>query len=71
MLILRLERIDGEYVLRIPKHDIATLDLRDGQLLAVSVEPIDDFNTIGVETTDRPAESWKLNEPGLKYDEGR
>ena len=33
MLMIRLERIDGEYVLRIPTHAVAQHDLRDGQLL--------------------------------------
>ena len=67
MLMSRLERIDGEYFLRISKHDIVQHDLREGQLLAVLVEPLDDVDTIGFEATDRPAESWKLNEQGNRY----
>ena len=71
MLMARLERIDGEYVLRIPKHDIVHHDLHEGQLLAIVVEPLDEFGTISVEATERPQETWKLNEPGQRYEPGR
>lgn len=68
MLMARLERIDGEYVLRIPKHEVLQHDLHEGQLLAVAVERLNDFASIEVETTDRPAESWKLNEAAQRYE---
>ena len=68
MLLLTLERINGDYILRIPKHDVVQHDLHEGQVLAVLFEPLDDFGTIGVETTDRCVESWKLNEPGQRYE---
>lgn len=70
MLMARLERIDGEYVLRIPKHEVVQHDLREGQILAVIVESLDNFGTIGVEAPEHPAEIWKLNEPRQRYEPG-
>lgn len=68
MLMARLERIDGEYILRIPKHDVVQHDLHEGQLLAVLAEPLEAFGAISVEATERPAESWKLNEAASPYE---
>lgn len=71
MLVSRLERLDGEYFLRISKHDIVQHDLHEGQLLAVLVEPLNALDTIGFEGTDRPAENWKLNEQDHPYEPNR
>ncbi len=67
MLLLKLERVDGEYILRIPKDQVVNHDLREGQLLAVVVEPVSDFGTIAVDESEQTTESWKLNETGSEY----
>jgi len=69
VLLLTLERVDGEYILRLSKEQVFQHDLREGQLLAVSVEPISDFDTIAVDESERTTESWKLNEERPSYDE--
>jgi hypothetical protein len=71
MLLLRLERINDEYILRIPKSEIVQHDLHEGQILAVVVEAFDEFGAIGAETTEHRDESWKLNESGELYDASR
>jgi len=68
MLLVRLERVDGEYVLRIPRHEIVQHDLREGQLLAVIVEPLADFGGIEGNPTKRGVENWKLNEVDEHYE---
>lgn len=68
MLMARLECIDGEYILRVSKQDVFHYDLHEGQLLAVVVAPLDTLAMIGAEESERPAESWKLNESGQRYD---
>jgi hypothetical protein len=67
MLLLKLERVDGEYVLKIPKEQVLRHDLREGQLLAVAVEPVSDFETMAVDENEPVTESWKLNETRSKY----
>jgi hypothetical protein len=67
MLLLKLERVDGEYILRIPKEQVVNHDLREGQLLAVVVEAVSDFGTIAVDESEQTTESWKLNEERPSY----
>ena len=67
MLMARLERIDGEYILRIPRHEVVQHDLREGQLLAVALQPIDEFDIVGQTDSNRPADTWKLNENTQPY----
>ena len=71
MLLIRLERVDGEYVLRIPKSEVVQHDLHEGQILAVVIESLDELGTIGVDATKRQVESWKLNESGEPYNPSR
>lgn len=71
MLMIRLERIDGEYILRVPTHAVALHDLREGQLLSVVLEPLDEFGVVEPDESERQAESWKLNETNQRYETGR
>lgn len=68
MLLLRLERVNDEYILRIPKAEIVQHDLHEGQILAVAVEPLDELGTIGSGVSEDREESWKLNEEGQRYE---
>ena len=67
MLLAKLERQNGEYVLRIPKHEVVQHDLHEGQILAVIIEPLDEFASVDAEQSERRAESWKLNEAKQAY----
>ena len=67
MLIARLERIEDEYYLRVPRSTVAQLDIRDGQFVAVSIEPLDELASIDGDEAEKRVEGWKLNEPGSTY----
>jgi hypothetical protein len=67
MLLAQLERQDDEYVLRIPRHEVVQHDLREGQILGVVIEPLEDFGAFEVDSSERQAESWKLNEVKQQY----
>lgn len=68
MLIVRLERVNGEYLLRIPKDEVIEHDLHEGQLLAVVLESLQDFGTVDASLSEEPEPAWKLNESRRSYD---
>lgn len=62
MFVTRLERIDGEYLVRLPRDVVVNRDLHEGQLVSVVIEPLDDYVSADPANDNVAEASWKLNE---------
>lgn len=70
MLLARIEKLGDDYIIRIPRDEIAQRDLRDGQVVNVMLEQFVELQRLEAEPVERPYDNWKLNEPPEHYRPG-
>lgn len=63
----RLRKVGNSFVVTIPKDEIERLNLREGQLLSVSIEPLEILPTMGPEVRAAFEETWARNEAAFRY----
>ncbi len=67
MFVTRLERIEGEYVVVVPHDVIVQGDLREGQVVSVMIEALDEYGKVDGEQSEPASSRWKLNEEESTY----
>lgn len=66
MIYQKLRKVGNSYVVTIPKEEIERQALKEGQLLAIQVQPV-----LSGEMRDLAEESWQANKEGYRYLAGR
>lgn len=67
MIWQKLRKVGNSYVVTIPKEEIERQDLKEGQMLAIEVQPVE------IRPVPSPAlrlafeESWRRNEAAYRY----
>jgi hypothetical protein len=67
MIHRRIKRVDGDYVVTIPKDEIERRGLHDGQLVGVVLLPVEDHSDLSLrieeilnESFDKDAEAYRI-----------
>lgn len=63
----RLRKVGNSFVVTIPKDEVERLNLREGQLLAIAVEPLEIIPSMGPDVRTAFEESWARNEAAFRY----
>ena len=71
MIQQKLRRVGNSYVVTIPKEEVERRGLREGQLLAVEVQPLEIRPMLPPDVRRAFEASWRRNEPGYRYLAGR
>jgi putative addiction module antidote len=71
MIYQKLRKVGNSYVVTIPKEEVERRNIKEGQLLAVHVQPAEVRPVLSDEVRQTFEESWKDNEGGYRYLEGR
>lgn len=71
MIYQKLRKVGNSYVVTIPKEEVENRGLREGQLLAVHVQPAEIRPVLSKELREILGESWDENEDGYRYLAGR
>jgi len=66
MIQQKLRRQGNSLVITIPKEEIERLNLREGQMLLVDVQPLELRPVLSPELREVFEESWKQNEAGYR-----
>ena len=67
MIWQKLRKVGNSYVVTIPKEEVERQKLREGQLLAVEVQPAEIRPVPSPALREAFEESWKRNEAGYRY----
>ncbi len=67
MIQQQLRKVGNSYVVTIPKEEVERRGLREGQLLAVEIHPLEVRPVLTPELRDAFEASWAHNEAGLRY----
>jgi antitoxin component of MazEF toxin-antitoxin module len=71
MIYQKLRRVGNSYVVTIPKEEVESRGLTEGQLLAVHVQPAETRPALSDDLRAILEESWRDNEDGYRYLAGR
>jgi len=71
MIYQKLRKVGHSYVVTIPKEEVENRNLKEGQLLAVHVQPAEARPMLSDELRKILEESWNDNEDGYRYLAGR
>jgi putative addiction module antidote len=63
----RLRKVGNSFVVTIPKDEVARLNLREGQLLDITVEPLETVPAMDPDVRTAFEESWTRNEAAFRY----
>jgi antitoxin component of MazEF toxin-antitoxin module len=63
----KLSKVGDSYVVTIPKEEVERLNLHEGQLLAIEIQPAEIDSVISTDVGMEFEESWQRNEPGYRY----
>jgi putative addiction module antidote len=63
----KLRKVGNSYVVTIPKDEVERRGLREGQLLAIEVEPVEVVPMMSPEVLKAFNESWSRNEEAYRY----
>jgi antitoxin component of MazEF toxin-antitoxin module len=67
MIQQQLRKAGNSYVVTIPKEEVERRGLREGQLLAIEITPLETRPVLSPELQEAIEESWKQNEAGYRY----
>lgn len=71
MIQQKLRKVGNSYVVTIPKREVERRGLREGQLLAVQVEPLEVRPVLPPDMREAFEESWRVDEAAYRYLAGR
>ncbi|MBI3980115.1 MAG: hypothetical protein HY331_18225 [Chloroflexi bacterium] len=71
MIQQKLRKVGNSYVVTIPKEEVERRGLREGQLLAVQIAPLEVRPALTPELREAFEASWRRNERGYRYLAGR
>jgi len=71
MLFQKLRKVGNSYVVTIPREEVERLNLQEGQLLAIHVQPAEMRPLLSEQAQQAFEESWEANEKGYRYLAGR
>ena len=63
----KLRKVGNSYVVTIPKEEVRRRGLREGQLLAVEIQPLEVRPTLRPELQEAFEESWARHEAAYRY----
>jgi antitoxin component of MazEF toxin-antitoxin module len=67
MILQKLLKVGDSYIVTIPKEEVERLNLSEGQLLAIEIQPAEINSVISTDVGMAFEESWQRNEPGYRY----
>ncbi len=67
MIQQKLRRVGNSYVVTIPMEEVRRRGLREGQLLAVEIQPLEVRPTLRPELRAAFEESWARHEDAYRY----
>jgi putative addiction module antidote len=67
MIQQKLRKVGNSYVVTIPKEDVERLGLREGQLLAVEIHPLEIRPVLSPELRAAFEASWQRNKAAYRY----
>ncbi len=67
MIQQKLRKVGNSYVVTIPKDEVQRRGLREGQLLAVDVQPLEVYPALRPELREAFEESWARSEQAYRY----
>ena len=67
MIWVKLRKVDDSYIVPIPKEEVERLNLSEGQLLAIEIQPAGIDSALSTDVDIAFEESWQRNEPGYRY----
>ncbi|MBI2321013.1 MAG: AbrB/MazE/SpoVT family DNA-binding domain-containing protein [Chloroflexi bacterium] len=67
MIQQKLRRVGNSYVVTIPREEVERLGLKEGELLAVEVRPLEVRPVLAPEVAAAFEASWRRNEHGYCY----
>ncbi len=67
MIQQKLRKVGNSYVVTIPKEEVRRRGLREGQLLAVEIQPLEVRPILPHEVREAFEESWRQDEAAYRY----
>ena len=67
MIQQKLRKVGNSYVVTIPKDEVERKGLREGQLLAVEVQPVETYPMLRPELREAFEASWARSEAAYRY----
>ena len=67
MIWQKLSKVGDSYIVIIPKEEVERLNLSEGQLLAIEIQPAGIDLALSTDVDIAFEESWQRNEPGYDY----
>jgi len=67
MIQQKLRKVGNSYVVTIPKEEVRRRGLREGQLLAVEIQPLEVRLTLRPELREAFEESWARHEAAYRH----
>ncbi len=67
MIHQKLRKVGNSYVVTIPKEEVERRGLREGQLLAVEVQPLEVRPVPSPDLREAFEESWRRNEAAYRH----
>ncbi len=67
MIQQKLRKVGNSYVVTIPKEEVERKGLREGQLLAVDVQPLETYPALRPELREAFEASWARSEAAYRY----
>lgn len=71
MIQQKIRKVGNSYVVTIPKAEVMRRNLREGQLVAVEIQPLEVRPTLAPDLRKALEETWEQDEPALRYLAGR
>ncbi len=63
----KLRKVEDNYIVTIPQEEVERLNLQEGQLLAIEIQPAKTPPPLSPDLHDAFDESWERNEQGYRY----
>ncbi len=67
MIHQKLRKVGNSFVMTVPRDEVDRLNLREGQLLSITVEPLGTVLVMNPEVRQAFEESWMRNESAFRY----
>jgi antitoxin component of MazEF toxin-antitoxin module len=67
MIQQKLRKVGNSYVVTIPRDEVERRHLREGQLLAVEIQPLEVRPTLAEDLRAALEETWQQDEPAYRY----
>ncbi len=67
MIQQKLRKVGNSYVVTIPKDEVERRGLREGQLLAIEIQPLEMRPVMRPEVREAFERSWKKSEKAYRY----